>query len=131
MIVRVSKYGTGEEIARRLEENNIVCNYQALPDDESFIKSSGIRTGVQEMTRFGMTEEDFGHLAELMADVIVRNKNVAQEVEKYRQNFLEMKYCLPLEEAAQLAAGVLESMFPRSEYAATFAALLTQASKQA
>ena len=38
------QHGTGEQIARRLEENNIVCNYQALPDDESFLVSSGLRT---------------------------------------------------------------------------------------
>ena len=65
VIVRVRKYGTGEEVARRLENNNIVCNYQALPDDPSFIESSGISTGVQEMTRFGMVEKDFDPLAGL------------------------------------------------------------------
>ncbi len=52
-------------IARRLEENNILTNYQALPDDETFLVSSGIRMGVQEMTRFGMKEKDFDALAGL------------------------------------------------------------------
>ena len=62
-------------IARRLEENNILTNYQALPDDETFLVSSGIRMGVQEMTRFGMTEKDFDVLAGYLADVVIRNKN--------------------------------------------------------
>ena len=121
VILRVREHGIGEEVARRLEENNIVCNYQALPDDESFIQSSGIRTGVQEMTRFGMTEADFDRLAGLMAETIVRRKSVASEVTQYRQNFLEMKYCLAPREASVLAARVLESVFPTSEYAKMFA----------
>jgi len=121
VIIRVRKYGTGEEIARRLEQNNIICNYQALPDDESFIESSGIRTGVQEMTRFGMVEADFDHLAALMADVVIRNKNVKEDVISYRSKFSEMKYCLPLDETCEMAAKIMESIFPNREYAKKFA----------
>ena len=69
-----------QEIARRLEENNIVANYQALPDDETFLESSGIRMGVQEMTRFGMKEKDFDELAGYIADVVIRNKTVKDAV---------------------------------------------------
>jgi glycine/serine hydroxymethyltransferase len=125
VILRVREHGIGEEVARKLEENNIICNYQALPDDESFIESSGIRTGVQEMTRFGMKEDDFGRLAELMADVVIRGKDVRQEVAKYRQGFLEMRYCLPPAEACELGAAILESVFPTVEYARAFARKLS------
>jgi glycine/serine hydroxymethyltransferase len=121
VLLRVKEHGLGDEIARRLEDNNIVCNYQALADDETFLEPSGLRTGVQEMTRFGMVEKDFGRLAELVADVVIRNKKVAEDVTAYRQNFLEMKFCLPPVESAGLAAGVLESVFPTSSYAARFA----------
>jgi glycine/serine hydroxymethyltransferase len=124
VIVRVRKYGTGEEIARRLEDNNIITNYQALPDDESFIESSGIRTGVQEMTRFGMTEPDFGRLADLVADVVMKGADVKAKATEYRERFLEMKYCLPPKEAGELGARILESVFPTSEYAKRFAANL-------
>lgn len=34
VIVRVG-YARGPEIAKRLEENNIICNYQATPDEEA------------------------------------------------------------------------------------------------
>jgi glycine/serine hydroxymethyltransferase len=125
VIVRVRQYGTGEEVARRLEDNNIVCNYQALPDDESFIQSSGIRTGVQEMTRFGMAEGDFDRLAALVADAVIRGKDVKDEVTRYRQKFLEMKYCLPPAEASEMGARILESVFPTSEYAKRFAGNLS------
>jgi glycine/serine hydroxymethyltransferase len=48
---------------------------------------------VQEMTRFGMTTADFQQLAQLMADVILKNQNVKEAVRALRQRFLEMKYC--------------------------------------
>jgi glycine/serine hydroxymethyltransferase len=121
VILRVRKFGTGEEVSRRLEDNGIIVNYQALPDDESFINSSGIRTGVQEMTRFGMLETDFEPLAGLIADVVVRNKNVTEAVAKERAKFLKMQYCLPAEEALPLAAEMLASLMRESEYAKRFA----------
>jgi len=126
VIVRVSSSGTGDEVARKLEENGIVVNYQALPDDESFINSSGIRTGVQEMTRFGMKEPDFEPLAALMAEVIVGGKSVADRVAGERAKFLEMQYCLPPEDAIPLAAEVLASLLHGSDYAKQFADNLTR-----
>ena len=113
VLIRVKKHGSGQAIARRLEDNNIVTNYQALPDDETFLESSGVRLGVQEMTRFGMTEKDFDVLAGYLADVVIRNRNAKDEVARYRRGFLEMSYCLPPAEAVPLAAGILKSVFPR------------------
>ncbi len=107
VVIRIRKYGSGMELARRLEENNIITNYQALPDDESFLDASGIRMGVQEMTRFGMIEKDFDMLSDLIADVIIRDKNVKEETEKRRQDFLEMKFCLPKEEAIPHASRII------------------------
>ena len=82
VVIRVRSFGTGQEISRRLEENNIITNYQALPDDETFLDPSGIRMGVQEMTRFGMKEEDFDELSGLIADVVIKDKKVKEEVKK-------------------------------------------------
>jgi aminomethyltransferase len=86
-------YANGPEIADRLEKNNIVLNYQAAPDEEGFTASGSLRTGVQEMSRFGMTAGDFRQLAQLMADVILQGKDVKEEVRDLRQRFLDMKYC--------------------------------------
>jgi glycine/serine hydroxymethyltransferase len=113
VLLRVRRHAPGQEIARRLERNNIVTNYQALPDDETFLDSSGIRLGVQEMTRFGMVEKDFDVLAGYMADVVIRDKPVQDELRRWRQNYLEMKFCLPAKEAVPLAARILRSAFPR------------------
>jgi len=121
VVIRVRQFGTGENIARRLEENNIITNYQALPDDNSFVDSSGIRMGTQEMTRFGMREKDFELLAEYLADCVKSNKNVKNEVTKLRQKFLVMQYCLPVEKSLPLAAKVLSSILPGDSYLNKFA----------
>jgi len=91
-------YARAPEIARRLEDNHIILNYQAAPDEESFSAAGSLRTGVQEMTRFGMQPADFAELAQLMAAVILKDKNVKKDVMNFRQRFLEMKYCFGGEE---------------------------------
>src|SRR5512137_1389666 len=127
VVIRVKPFGPGMEIARRLETNNVLTNYQALPDDATFLESSGIRLGVQEMTRFGMVENDFDALAGLMADIIIRNKPAGPEVAKYRKNFLKMGFALPAAEALPIAARVLASAVPDPAYAAAFAENLRKA----
>jgi aminomethyltransferase len=92
VIVKVG-YGRGAEIARRLEENNIILNYQAAPDEEGFTAAGALRMGVQEMTRFGMGPADFGELAELMADCILRDVKVKEQARALRRRFIEMRYC--------------------------------------
>jgi aminomethyltransferase len=86
-------YTKGPEIARRLEDNNIILNYQAAPEEEGFTAAGSLRTGVQEMTRFGMTGEDFQQLAQYIADVIRKDKSVKDEVRTFRKRFLDMHYC--------------------------------------
>ena len=95
-------YAKGPDIARRLEDNNIILNYQAAPEEEGFTAAGSLRTGVQEMTRFGMRADDFRELAQFMADVILYNKNVKLEVSKFRKRFLEMKYCFSGDEFSDL-----------------------------
>jgi len=109
VIVRVG-YGKGPLIAEKLEENNIICNYQGAPDDEAFTTASCLRMGVQEMTRFGMEEDDFAQLAEYMREIILKDRPVAKEVSQFRKKFREMKYCLPEAEAALLVDRLIESI---------------------
>jgi len=92
VIVHVG-YGKGPEFATRLENNNIIVNYQATPEEEGFTASGALRIGVSEMTRFGMKETDFQELAQFFADIIFDNKTVKQGVQDFRQKFLEMQFC--------------------------------------
>ena len=86
-------YGTGPEVAERLEENNIIVNYQATPEEEGFTASGALRMGVSEMTRFGFGPAEFDELASLMADCILRGKDISEDVVRLRSRFTKMHYC--------------------------------------
>jgi len=86
-------YSRGPEIASRLEANNIICNFQANTDEEGFTASGALRTGVSEMTRFGMQEEDFHDLAVLIHDVVKNNSDVTDKVKAFRERFSELQFC--------------------------------------
>ena len=101
VIVKVG-YAHGPEVADRLEANNIVCNYQATPEEEGFSASGALRMGVNEMTRFGFSKEDFAKLAHLIADCVLHHANVKEEVKKLRAEHLEMKYCFSDKDTEEL-----------------------------
>jgi aminomethyltransferase len=95
-VVVVVGYAQGCAVAQELEESNIIVNYQAIPSDESFTSSSGLRMGVAEMTRFGMKEEDFREFAAMFTEA-VRGRNVADEVARFRERFQTMDYCFDVD----------------------------------
>ena len=86
-------YAKAPKIAAQLEANNIIVNYQAAPAEEGFTAAGSLRMGVSEMTRFGMTSEDFLELAQYIQDVIAGSKTVKDQISQFRKRFLEMKYC--------------------------------------
>lgn len=92
VIVNVG-YAKGPEAARRLEENNIIVNFQAAPDEEGFTAAGSLRMGVAEMTRFGMEAAHFQELAQLIAEVLLKDRPVKEKVSSLRGRFLEMRYC--------------------------------------
>jgi glycine hydroxymethyltransferase len=89
--VNVANWGGGVEVAKRLEENDIIVNYNMLPGDPDPRNPSGLRIGVPEMTRFGMKEQAMGELAQLISDAI-RGKKVIAQVNALRERFIEMQY---------------------------------------
>ena len=104
-------YGEGAEIAERLENNNVIVNYQATPDEEGFTASGALRMGVSEMTRFGFEEKDFDQLASLMADCILRGREIKGDVERLRASHTEMRYCFDdaaINDALEQLAGKLD-----------------------
>jgi aminomethyltransferase len=104
-------YAQGPEVARRLEDNNIILNYQAGPEEEGFTASGCLRMGVPEMTRYGMEPADFQELAQFMHDVIVHQKSVKDEVARFRKRFLELGYCFSgkeFEDLMQKVYGLLK-----------------------
>ena len=95
-------YGKGPGVADRLEANNIICNFQATPDEEGFTASGALRMGVSEMTRFGMGENDFEILASLIHEVIAGHTNAIEKVKALREGFQELRFCFQEEEYGPL-----------------------------
>ena len=89
--VNVAQWGGGVEVAKRLEANDIIVNYNMVPGDSDPRNPSGLRIGVPEMTRFGMDERAMGELAQLMHDAI-RGKHVKDAVHALRSRFTTMQY---------------------------------------
>ena len=103
-------YGKGANVAKKLEENNIIVNYQATPVEEGFTASGALRLGVAEMTRFGMKQHDFQELAMLMADLIKNGSNVKNEVKSFRERFLDMNYCFKEDDFEDIASSLMSSL---------------------
>ena len=80
VIVKVG-YAQGPEVAERLERNNIVCNYQATPEEEGFTASGALRM------------EEFAKLAHLIAECVKNGTDVRDEVARFRDEYTEMRYC--------------------------------------
>ena len=89
--VNVATYGGGVAVAQRLEANDMIVNYNLLPRDTEPRNPSGLRIGVQEMTRYGMREGDMQRLAGLMADAI-KGKTVIDAVHTLRASFQRLEY---------------------------------------
>jgi glycine hydroxymethyltransferase len=89
--VNVAEHGGGLEVALRLEASDIIVNYNLLPHDTDARNPSGLRIGVQEMTRYGMREPEMQRLAELIA-ACIKGTAVQQDVNTLRGEFSELQY---------------------------------------
>jgi len=101
VVVDVKERGGGAKAAKLLEEANIILNKNMLPWDrpEDIKNPSGLRIGVQEVTRWGMKEDDMRVIAELMRKVVIDGKDpkeVRREVIEFRKNYLEIHYALKI-----------------------------------
>lgn len=76
---------TGKAMEKLLDEANITCNKNAIPNDpESPFVTSGVRLGTAAVTSRGMKEEDMEQIAEAIALMIQdkENKEKAQAIVK-------------------------------------------------
>ncbi len=124
VVIRVKKFGDGKDMAVRLEKNNVIVNFQALPDDETFYHPSGIRMGVQEMTRYGMEEKDFETLASLIAGIVIENRDLAGDVAKFRSGFSKMRFAFSFDETREMLGSIFKSVFSDEESFGKFAEAL-------
>ena len=76
---------TGKEMEHLLDEANITCNKNAIPNDpESPFVTSGVRLGTAAVTSRGMNEDDMDEIAEAIALMVKsrENKEKAMEIVK-------------------------------------------------
>ncbi len=95
VLLDVRELGGGSKCAVLLEQANIIVNKNMLPGDKSPEDPSGIRIGVQEMTRFGMTEQEMERIAEFFYRVLIKKEEpsrVRRDVIEFRRSFTEVKY---------------------------------------
>ena len=94
VVVDMTKQGGGKAAANKLEESNIICNMNMLPFDApaKVNNPSGIRIGVQEMTRWGMKEGDFGELAVIFRKSLIEGKDQKAEEKALRAKFQTVQY---------------------------------------
>jgi len=88
--------GAGRKAATILEEAGIITNMNMLPGDTKAMSPSGLRLGVQELTRHGMGVDEMEQVAECFRRVLIDNEDpgkVKQRVNSIRSEFQEVKYC--------------------------------------
>lgn len=97
ILIEVGK-GRGAKIAKKLEKSNIIANKNLLPwDNPTETKEpSGIRLGVQELTRIGMKENEMKTVSEFISKIIKKEESpskVKEQVKEFRKNFNKIHYC--------------------------------------
>jgi glycine hydroxymethyltransferase len=97
ILVDLSEFGKGLKNAELLEEADIITNKNLIHGDEVDFASnpSGLRLGVQEMTHFGMKEQEFRIVAEFFERVIIKGEapdKIKNDVNELRSQFCDIEY---------------------------------------
>ncbi len=88
--------GAGAKAAKTLENVGIITNMNMLPGDTKALTPSGLRLGVQELTRVGMGKTEMAEVAKLFARALIDNEDlnrVKQDVTTLKSNFQTIRYC--------------------------------------
>jgi len=92
--VDVSAQGGGSFVSIQLKENDIILNMNMLPHEplSHHDNPAGVRIGTQEMTRVGMKEAEMEQIADFIAAAVLRQRDVRNEVNAFRNRFQEVHY---------------------------------------
>ncbi len=88
--------GAGAKAAQLLEDAGIVTNMNMLPGDTKALTPSGLRLGVQELTRVGMGHDEMEEVARLYARVLIHGEDpatVKNDVKLLKANHQIIRYC--------------------------------------
>lgn len=95
--IDVSKLGGGAKVALKLERANIIVNKNLLPwdDPRNSVNPSGIRLGVQEVTRLGMGRDEMVEIARFIKMAVIdgmSSEKIRKEVSKFRRGYQRVHY---------------------------------------
>lgn len=88
--------GAGAKAAQLLEDAGIITNMNMLPGDTKALTPSGLRLGVQELTRVGMGVDEMGVVASLYARVLLKGEDpssVKRDVQALKVEHQTVHYC--------------------------------------
>lgn len=88
--------GAGAKAAQLLEDAGIITNMNMLPGDTKALTPSGLRLGVQELTRVGMGVSEMEEVASLYARVLIKGEEpdaVKADVKQFKSEFQTIRYC--------------------------------------
>jgi glycine hydroxymethyltransferase len=93
--------GAGASAAALLEEAGIITNMNMLPGDSKAMTPSGLRLGVQELTRVGMGPREMEEVASLYARALLKGEDVQaikNDVHHLKSDFQHVQYCFDSED---------------------------------
>ncbi len=91
LLLVVDAFGEGKAVADRLEACNIIAGAMAIPRE---VGSHGIRMGVQELTRTGMTAADVPEVADCIVDALKEEdpEQVRRRVRDLANRFRQVRF---------------------------------------
>ena len=98
ILVKIGEIGEakGKWAAEQLEKAGIITNMNMIPGDEDPRFPSGLRLGVQELTRTGMKEEEMKEIAMFFRRVLIDEESktkIKREIANFRKNYQKIHYC--------------------------------------
>ena len=88
--------GAGARAAQKLEQAGIITNMNMLPGDTKALAPSGLRLGVQELTRVGFTTDEMQDVAKFYARVLLHDEDPARvknDVHQLKSEHQIIRYC--------------------------------------
>ena len=88
--------GAGAKAAQLLEDAGIITNMNMLPGDTKALAPSGLRLGVQELTRVGFSPQDMEEVARMYARVLLHHEDpaaVKKDVHALKEQHQIIRYC--------------------------------------
>ena len=94
--------GAGASAAALLEKAGIITNMNMLPGDTKAMTPSGLRLGVQELTRVGMGPREMEEVASFYSRVLLKHEDAAtvkHDVSHLKSEFQHVQYCFDSEDS--------------------------------